>query len=79
MTLVAFLLLSAFAEPSATSEAAAPAEKPKGERMICKRIEATESRMASKRICKTPQQWKDAQWSETDTNDLKRDVRLRKD
>jgi hypothetical protein len=65
MNFVAFLLLTTFADPTAAAEAAgATPEQPKAERQICKRIGATESRMASKRICKTAKQWRDEQWSE---------------
>lgn len=75
MKLAAFLLLAAFAEPGAAQEGDGASETPKKERMICKRINATESRMASKRICKTAQQWKDAQRFGGDDGNLQRAVR----
>ena len=52
------------AQPSAAQ--AATAEAPKEEKKICKREMATESRMASKRICLTA-----AQWRERQTQDIK--------
>ena len=75
MKFAALLLLAAFAEPSASQQGEGAAEAPKKERMICKRIDATESRMASKRICKTAQQWKDAQRIGGDDGNLQRAVR----
>jgi cell envelope opacity-associated protein A len=41
-------------EATATAEAPAPVE----EKKICKRMEATESRVSAKRICKTAAEWK---------------------
>ena len=70
MTLAALLLLAAFAEPGATASAGAAAAEPKKEKLICRRLDATESRMASQRLCKTAQQWKEEQWR--DENDAQR-------
>jgi hypothetical protein len=41
------------AEPAASTAKAAPTEEPK----ICKREATTESRLGSKRICLTKEQW----------------------
>ncbi|HEY0148795.1 MAG TPA: hypothetical protein VGB70_07300 [Allosphingosinicella sp.] len=60
MNIAAFLLLAVFAEPAATQPDAGASEQPKAERKICRRIEASESRLAAKRVCKTEQGWKDA-------------------
>jgi hypothetical protein len=67
MNLVAVLLLLASADPSgaATTSDAATEASPKAERKICKRIDATESRMLSKRVCKTAKEWRAA---ENDSN-----------
>jgi hypothetical protein len=69
MKLAAFLLLAAFSEPNANQAADGANEQPKTERLICKRIDASESRMASKRICKTAKQWKAEQRSDDGTLD----------
>jgi hypothetical protein len=79
MNFVALLILAAFAQPGATSQGDGAREQPKEEKRICKRIDATESRMASKRVCKTAKQWKDSQWSDGDFKDLSRDSRMRTD
>lgn len=57
MTMTFALLLAAVAAPADATPGAQPQEQKK-ERMICKRIDATESRMASKRICKTAREWR---------------------
>lgn len=77
MNLVAFLLLAAFSGPSAAPEVAGADEKPKKERMICKRIDASESRMASKRICKTAKEWKGVQSDGSDDSGLAMDAGTR--
>ncbi|WP_158702986.1 hypothetical protein [Allosphingosinicella vermicomposti] len=41
-----------------TSAMTAPTEAPKEERKICKKIEASESRLAGKRVCLTAAEWK---------------------
>ena len=73
MNFVAVLLLLASADPSGApaSGNAATEAKPKAEKKICKRIEASESRMASKRICKTAREWKAAQY-DTDEAGIER-------
>jgi hypothetical protein len=73
MKFAAYLLLSAFSEPNAPPQADGANAEPKKERTICKRIEASESRLAAKRVCKTAQQWKDDQRSGGDV-DVQRDV-----
>jgi hypothetical protein len=52
------VLLSIASNPAATSGAAAGAEVPREERKICKRENATESRLAGKKICLTAAQWR---------------------
>lgn len=42
--------------PEGASE---PGVNENGERLICRRINATESRMASRRVCKTAREWRD--------------------
>jgi hypothetical protein len=54
--LSAFLLASAPA--LAADDAASGSANPPKERKICKRLDATESRMAAQRVCKTAAQWK---------------------
>ena len=53
------LLLLASDTPAAAPAEPAPttAEKPKAERKICRREEATESRVAAKRVCLTAAEW----------------------
>ena len=41
-----------------TAQAPAAVEAPKEEKKICKREEATESRLGSKRVCLTAAQWR---------------------
>ena len=61
MTFTALLLLAFVSEPTAAggnSGAAAVAQaQPKQEKKICKRFDASESRLGSKRICKTAAEW----------------------
>ena len=54
------------AAPSQPVEAQQTAEAPKVEKKICKRDQATESRMGSKRICLTAAEWKERQSQTTD-------------
>ena len=49
------------AAPTQSVEASQAAEAPKIEKKICKREQATESRMGSKRICLTAAEWKERQ------------------
>lgn len=77
MEFTAFLLLAASAGPAAAPDAATGEKQPKAERLICKRIAATESRLAAKRICKTARQWREAQESDGDGISLSGDTRLR--
>ena len=72
MNMTAFLLLVMFAEPVAVQDAAGAAEQPQTERKICKRDYASESRLGSKRICKTAKEWKAQQGSGADINSLER-------
>ena len=44
--------------PAAPTAAQAPKPEDQAERKICKRIDASESRMAAKRVCLTEEQWK---------------------
>jgi predicted transglutaminase-like cysteine proteinase len=65
-TVALSVLLAASSTAAATTAAptqAAPqaAEAPKAERKICKREEATESRLGGKRVCLTAQQWRERQ------------------
>jgi hypothetical protein len=78
MTLAALLLLAAFAEPGATAPAGAAGAEPKKEKLICRRVDATESRMASQRVCKTAQQWKEEQPGEDNDRLGGRDSRFRR-
>jgi len=59
IALLSLLLLASDTSASAPAEPVAPAtaEKPKAERKICRREEATESRLAAKRVCLTAAQW----------------------
>lgn len=57
---LAAALLFAFHLGSADPPAeAAGAGEPKKEKLVCKRTSATRSRMGSKRVCKTAEQWRD--------------------
>jgi hypothetical protein len=63
MTLFAMFALAALQAAGATDKA--PSVQPeqtgattKDERKICRRVDATESRLAAKRVCKTAQEWK---------------------
>lgn len=60
--LLALILLSspvlANEKASQPSDETAPAAPAEVEKKICKRIAASESRMASKRICMTAAEWK---------------------
>ena len=59
ITLLSLLLLASDT-PAATppvSPAPTTAEAPKAERKICRREEATESRLGGKRICLTAAEW----------------------
>ena len=49
------------ATPAQPTEVQQTAEAPKAEKKICKREQATESRMGSKRICLTAAEWKERQ------------------
>jgi hypothetical protein len=59
IALLSLLLLASDTSATAPAESAAPAtaEKPKAERKICRREEATESRVAAKRVCLTAAEW----------------------
>lgn len=59
IALLSLLLLASDTSASAPAEpaASATAEKPKAERKICRREEATESRLAAKRVCLTAAEW----------------------
>lgn len=59
ITLLSLLLLASDAPAATPAEPSAPAtaEKPKAERKICRREEATESRLAAKRVCLTAAEW----------------------
>ena len=46
------------ASPATGAATSAVVEAPKEEKKICKREDATESRLGSKRICLTASQWK---------------------
>ena len=58
ITLLSLMLLASDS-PAAAPAAPAPAtaEAPKKERKICRREEATESRLGGKRICLTAAEW----------------------
>jgi hypothetical protein len=46
--------------PETTADANAPA--PEAERMVCRRVEAISgSRLATRRVCRTAEQWRNAQ------------------
>jgi hypothetical protein len=79
MNLAAFLLIAAFAEPAAARQPAGAGEAPKKERMICRRFDASESRMASKRVCKTAKQWKKEQSGDGEYRDMATDTRTSQD
>ena len=59
IALLSLLLLASDTSATAAAEPSAPtsAEKPKAERKICRREEATESRVAAKRVCLTAAEW----------------------
>ena len=61
MTFAALLLLALVSEPTAASgnsgAAAASQVQPKQEKKICKRFDASETRLGSKRVCKTAAEW----------------------
>ena len=76
MNLFSALLLLASADPAAAAPGASQAQ-PKGEKKICRRIDATESRTASKRFCKTASEWKEYD-AEGGDYEMSRDTRLRK-
>lgn len=70
LALVPVMIAVATVAPSkadhATHTAAAKVPAAKAEKMICKRNGATESRMGSKRICKTAAQWRRNEGTSTD-------------
>ena len=49
------------ATPAETIPAPAAVEAPKEDKKICKREEASESRLGAKRVCLTAAQWRDRQ------------------
>ena len=61
----------AFAEPSGTANGTGPEQQTgmapdnassseaEGERRICRRVSASESRMSSRRMCMTAREWRD--------------------
>ncbi len=61
MNVIALFLLAGMADPAAVQDNGSSQAQPKKERLICKRFEATESRMGSKRVCRTAKEWRDAQ------------------
>jgi hypothetical protein len=64
MNLIALFLLAAIAEPAAAQDGASTQAEAKKERKICKRYEASETRMGSKRICRTAKEWREAESAE---------------
>jgi hypothetical protein len=56
---------------AAASDQGGATAAPKKERKICKTSEATESRMAATRICKTAAEWHADQASGPDMSDMK--------
>ena len=58
MTMTFALLLAALAAAPADAAASGQPQEQKKDRLICKRDDATESRLGSKRICKTAAQWR---------------------
>jgi hypothetical protein len=60
-TVALSVLFLAAAETAPTTAAPAQAEAPKAERKICKREDATESRLGAKRVCLTAEQWRERQ------------------
>ncbi len=70
------LFLAAASDTSGTATTAPVAqasEAPKTVRKICKREEATESRLGGKRVCLTAEQWRERQNSATrDFDDVRK-------
>jgi hypothetical protein len=62
-TVALSVLFIAAGTDTAVTTAPAPqaTETPKAERKICKREEATESRLGGKRVCLTAEQWRERQ------------------
>jgi hypothetical protein len=62
MTIAALLLLAGTANLWVAPQDGADAKRlaeAKEEKMICKRIDATESRMSSKKVCMTAKEWRE--------------------
>jgi len=72
MNMTAFLLLAIFADPVTAQADTGASEQPKAERKICRRDYASESRMGSKRICKTAAEWKAEQGTAPSNGALER-------
>lgn len=56
---VTFLVVTAPAQAQAADQQTSAAKKKSGERMVCQSVEQVGSRLASKRVCMTAQQWED--------------------
>lgn len=56
--IVALAVSTAFTDPETPAPAPAPAPTLQPERKICRTEQATYSRLASKRICRTAAEWK---------------------
>ena len=55
------LFLASATDTAVTTAPAPQATETKAERKICKREEATESRLGGKRVCLTAEQWRERQ------------------
>ena len=61
VALSVLFLAAADTAPTTAAPSQSAAEAPKSERKICKREDATESRLGAKRVCLTAEQWKERQ------------------
>lgn len=70
--MLTFLLLTAAI--ATHSPSAEPPIAPKRERMICRRLEQTGTRMSGREICRTQSQW---EYDKSSAQDVLRDKQLR--
>ena len=78
MYLAAALLLAFHVGAADPAAETAQADPPKKEKLVCKRSGDTRSRMGSKRVCKTAEQWRKGEVvSGESTTDLRDDPRIR--
>lgn len=73
--LSAIALAAALAAPAVAADAGASAKKPNGEKVICREMEQLGSRLATKRVCLTRDQWR--QQAEMQRQDLDKNQRSR--